>query len=97
MRESMERNTAPICIASSRVGHNTSACIPPSGSMPCKIGSAYASVLPEPVGASAITSLPSNILGIASRCIAVAVSMFASASAARKPSFNSSKILSIRI
>ena len=73
---------ATTCIASSRVGTRTRAAIPgvcdcPSFSM---MGRRNASVLPVPVWAVAMTSLPSSACGIAAACTGVGMENFAAMS-----------------
>src|SRR3954469_18159647 len=75
--------SAPICRASSRVGASTRARVPCLPSSRSRIGSTNASVLPVPVAAQPITSLPSSAGGMACAWIGVGASKPARASKAR--------------
>mmetsp|Transcript_79926 Transcript_79926/g.117086 ORF Transcript_79926/g.117086 Transcript_79926/m.117086 type:complete len:279 (+) Transcript_79926:754-1590(+) len=72
MDEPSAANCSSIWNASSRVGVSTSAKIP-KGSLArsCRIGRAKAAVLPLPVSADAITSLPFKTAGMQCHCTSV--------------------------
>ena len=62
--------SSATCTASSLVGQSTIACgFLTSGLIFCNIGIEYAAVLPVPVCACPITSIPSNTAGMACVCI----------------------------
>ena len=68
------RNCLPTWSASSRVGHSTSAWVPPAaGSILCSRPSPNAAVLPLPVGACAMRSRPCRIAGSACAWMGVRV------------------------
>eukprot|EP00697_Spironema_sp_BW2_P003779 gnl/Spiro4/15031_TR8101_c0_g1_i1.p2 gnl/Spiro4/15031_TR8101_c0_g1~~gnl/Spiro4/15031_TR8101_c0_g1_i1.p2 ORF type:complete len:134 (+),score=1.94 gnl/Spiro4/15031_TR8101_c0_g1_i1:41-403(+) len=72
MEDPKASNCSPICIANSLVGANITAY---SGcglsNKVCKMGNAKAPVLPDPVCANPIISLPFNAYGIDCNCIDV--------------------------